>query len=523
MDRAASVPELLGGAAAAWGEDEFLRFPSRSVSFVEAHRIAGRVAAFLRARGLDTGDRVAIMLPNVPAWPLTWLGVLSAGLVAVPVNAAYRAADLAHVLADSGARVLVAAPELEQTARAGIALAGADVEVVDPATMTGGADPSPGDVVREPGLLANLQYTSGTTGMPKACELGHDYWLTLGALAAELAQITRDDVTLTSQPFSYIDPMWNCLMALTAGIPLVVLPRFSASGFMRSVRQHGVTTLYVLGTMPALLLKQPPTPHDRDNRLRLVWCSGIPAERHRELEERWGAPWREAYGLTESGVDLYVPVPHTASVGSGILGFPVPGKRIRVVDADGRDAEDGSAGQLLVQGTPMMRGYWNRPAETAEALADGWMHTGDLVTRDANATIRLVGRTKDMIRRGGENVAAAEVETALLADPSVRVAAVVAEADELFGEEVKAVIVLQEGIAADEATARAITGRLSQRLAGFKVPRFVEFATSLPMTPSERVAKAELKARRAEDIETVFDLGVRRSGAHQPDVQGAHT
>ncbi|PZF82367.1 AMP-binding protein [Jiangella anatolica] len=502
-----TVPELLARAAEQWPDREFLRFPDASITFAEAREAAERTAAALRARGLRTGSRVAIMLPNVAAWPITWLGTLSAGLVAVPVNATYREADLAHVIADAQPGLVVAAPEFTEVVQGALALAGAEVPVVPPGELVDDGDRADVPPVA-PDALANLQYTSGTTGFPKACMLGHDYWVGLGALAARLARVTESDVTLTSQPFSYIDPMWNTAMALTAGIPLVVLPRFSASGFMRSVREHGVTTLYMLGTMPTLLLQQPPAPDDRDNALRLVWCSAIPPLRHAELEQRWGAAWREAYGLTESGVDLYVPVDDSASVGTGVLGVPAPGKAIRIVDADGADVRPGEAGELLVAGTPMMRGYWRRPEETARTLRDGWLHTGDLVRRDADGSIRLVGRQKDMIRRGGENVAAAEVEAALMADPDVRIAAVVPVPDELFGEEVKAVVVLDDGATDGAEAARALVNRLSTQLARFKLPRFVEFADELPMTPSARVAKAELTSRSRTGV--VFDLREHR-------------
>lgn len=499
-----TVPGLLAHAAGQWAEREFLRFADGSLTFAQAHELAQSVAKSLIARGLEPGDRVAIMLPNTAAWPITWLGVLSAGLVAVPINATYREADLAHIIGDAQPRLIVAAPAFHEVIRAAVVeTQNTDLLVVVPDELR--ADSEEGDVrpVAED-ALANLQYTSGTTGFPKACMLGHDYWLELGALAARLAGVTASDVTLTSQPFSYIDPMWNTIMALTAGIPLVVLPRFSASGFMQSVREHRVTTLYLLGTMPALLLKQPPTPEDRDNDLRLVWCSAIPPRRHVELEARWGALWREAYGLTESGVDLYVPESDSSSVGSGMLGIPSPGKTIRILSAEGEDVLGEGTGELLIKGTPMMRGYWHLPDETAKTIQDGWLHSGDLVHRDAAGSIKLVGRSKDMIRRGGENIAAVEVEAALMSDASVRVAAVIPQPDELFGEEVKAVIILNEDVAPTAEAARSIVGRLSTQIARFKLPRFVEFAQELPMTPSERVAKGALASRPSTG--PTFDL-----------------
>ncbi|MFC3448546.1 AMP-binding protein [Amycolatopsis speibonae] len=496
-------------------EREFLRFGERSWSFAEIDDWTSRLAhRLIEADGVRPGDRVAIMLPNVVHWPVAWLAALKAGAVAVPINSSYQRADLAFVLRDSGARV-VFTDALRRDMIVEV-VAGedevADVRVVDVADD--GAEPFPATPPAVPvdgGVLANLQYTSGTTGFPKACMLTHDYWVRLGWICASATGLGPEDVLLTAQPFSYMDPQWNTALALTVGAPLVVLPRFSASTFMTDVRRHRATFFYVLGSMPTLLFKQPPSPEDRDNDLRLVFCSGIPAGLHVRLEERWGAPWREVYGMTESGIDLFSPFGDIDGVGSGSLGQPVPTKQVRVVDLDGNEVPDGEAGELTIAGTPMMTGYWNRPEDTARVLRDGWLHTGDVVVRHPDTGIRLVGRIKDMVRRGGENVASVEVEAALERDDLVVSAAVVAEPDETLGEEVKAFVQLAVGVPAGRATAERIVERASKELARFKVPRYVEFVTDFPRTPSERVSKPALKTRAADDPGVTYDLGPRRA------------
>ncbi|MGW0188825.1 AMP-binding protein [Streptomyces sp. NPDC003362] len=510
-----TLTELLARRAQDTPEREFLRFGERSWSFADIDAWTSRLAhRLIEIDGVQPGDRVAIMLPNVVHWPVVWLAALKAGAVAVPVNSSYRRGDLAFVLRDSGARVAFTDSE-----RAGLiadVMATEDglggLRVVDVADDGAGSFPRRAPAVpADAGTLANLQYTSGTTGFPKACMLTHDYWVRLAWICAAATGLGTEDVLLTAQPFSYMDPQWNTALALTVGAPLVVLPRFSASTFMADVRRHRATFFYVLGSMPTLLFKQPPTPEDRDNALRQVLCSGIPVSLHAQLEERWGAPWREIYGMTESGVDLFSPFADAGAVGSGSLGQPVPTKQIRVVGPDGTEVPAGEPGELVVSGKPMMSGYWNRPEDTARVLRDGRLHTGDVVVRRPDQGIRLVGRIKDMVRRGGENVASAEVEAALERDDMVVAAAVVAEPDETLGEEVKAFVQLAAGVPGDRATAEEIIERAGKELARFKVPRYVEFVADFPRTPSERISKPALKTRAAEAPGVTYDLGARRN------------
>lgn len=520
-----TLTELLSQRAQDSPEREFLRFGEWSWNFAEIDAWSSRLAhRMIEVDGIQPGDRVAIMLPNVVHWPLVWLAALKAGAVAVPINSSYRRADLDFVLRDSGARVVFTDAERSglvadvTAAEAGLA----DVRVVDVADDGSEHYPDTAPAVPvDAATLANLQYTSGTTGFPKACMLPHDYWVRLGWICAAATGLGPGDVLLTAQPFSYMDPQWNTALALTVGAPLVVLPRFSASTFMADVRRHRATFCYVLGSMPTLLFKQPPAPEDRDNDLRLVFCSGIPVGLHAQLEERWGAPWREVYGMTESGIDLFSPFDDTGAVGSGSLGHPVPTKRIRVVDPDGTDVPDGEPGELIITGTPMMNGYWNRPDDTARTLREGWLHTGDLAVRRPDGGIQLVGRIKDMVRRGGENVASVEVEAALERDDRVVAAVVVAEPDEILGEEIKAFVQLAAGVPADRATAEGIVERAGKELARFKVPRYIEFVADFPRTPSERVSKPALKARAKDDPGVTYDLGARRNSTASHTASGA--
>ena len=503
-----TVADLVREAAERSGGQEFLRFRGASLTFAAVHETSNRLAHVLVAHGIRPGDRVAIMLGNVPDWPLCWFAVLKAGAIAVPVNARYRESDLRFVLADSGAVLVLTSVEHAGLVRAAGAAVGTVREVRTVAELAGelaGAPPGDLTAVQEPAALANFQYTSGTTGFPKACMLSHGYWLRTGWLTAIEAELRADDVMLIAQAFSYMDPQWASVMCLMGGRPLVVLPRFSASGFWTSAREHGATLTYVLGAMPMLMWAQPPRPLDRDNSVRLVLCSGIVPDLHRRFEERWGAPWRELYGSTESGLDLAVPPAAGQTVGTGAMGRPPPGKQVRIADEADATLPDGEAGQILIRGAPMMTGYWNHPGSTERAFLGGWYHTGDLGFRDADGWIHHAGRLTDMVRRGGENISAAEVEHVLALHPAVAAAALVPIPDELFGELPKAFVQLTPGYPPDEKTAISLLDHARAKLAPFKVPAYLEFVESFPLTPSARVRKRELLEPERDQRSGVFD------------------
>lgn len=515
FDRASADPEppwatiidLVNDAARTFPDREFLRFPEGSLTFAEAGERSSRLASALIAHGIAPGHRVAIVLGNVAEWPLSWFAILKAGAIAVPVNARYGTSDLAFVLADSGAAMALTSREQAGLVHAAAGEAGTALQVrtlADLLPEAGGVRTAAPELA--PSSITNFQYTSGTTGFPKACLLSHGYWLKTAWLTAIEAGFQDSDVMLMAQAFSYMDPQWATVMCLMGGRPLVVLPRFSASGFWASARRHGATLTYLLGAMPRLLFAQPPSPLDRASRMRLVLCSGIIPELHEAFETRWGAPWRELYGSTESGLDLAVPPGAAETVGTGAMGKPPPGKQVAIVDETGRPRPDGEVGEIVISGEPMMSGYWNHPASTAQAFRGGWYHSGDLGYRDPAGWIHHAGRLKDTIRRGGENISAAEVENALALHPAVSAVAVVPIPDEIFGELPKAFVQLSAGQQASARTAADLVEHLRGRLARFKVPAYVEFVESFPMTPSARIRKRELLERDRDQRTGAFEV-----------------
>lgn len=497
---------LIERQARAFGDKTFMTFgDGESMSFSDFERRVAGFRSHLIELGVEPGERVALMLKNSLFYPVAWLGAASSGAMAVPVNSRLGETDARYVLEHSGAVALVVDDQTEQVARAAVPEAIRTVvsaRAGDPMTefqsMRVGARPD-----LHAGLLANIQYTSGTTGFPKGCLLTHRFWQRMGATAVEVMEITDVDTLLTSQPHSYIDPQWNVIAALRSGAHLVLLDGFHPSTFMYDVARFDVTVFYCLGVMPTLLLKQPPGSQD-DNLVQRVFCSAIPVDQHEAIQQRWGAPWIEIFGMTETGVNTGVPVPDNYHfVGSGCIGKPFWHIEATVLDESDRELPAGQIGELAFKGLGFMNGYHNDPEATTEFFRNGWAHTGDLVERDDEGFLYYRGRRKEMIRRGGENIAPVEIESALATHPDVVECAVASVPDDDLGEEIKAYVVRRPD---SRVEAAELADYLRKRLARFKVPRFWEFRASLPHTASERVAKPELERGREDHLIDTTDL-----------------
>ena len=526
---AEAVLDLLSAlrrAAARWPDRVALVFDEtgESLTFAALDACVDRVATALAGSGVGHGDRVAIMLPNRVEWPLAWLGLARLGAVMVPVNPAYRSADAGFVLRHAGIRAVVtmrALVPLLLDVRADIGAAfgilcvdgDADGEALDFAALVEAhtADVPP-TVAIDSHILVNVQYTSGTTGEPKGCMLSHSWFMRFAWRVTTLHDgLDETDIIVTSQPFHYVDPQWNLAVALLSGATLVVLDRFHPSTFWRKVRDHRVTWFYCLGVMPKLMLETPPSPLDREHTVKRVICSAIPRSDHAAIEARWGVPWFEAFGMTESGLDIAVELDdHDETVGTGCIGTPMPGREARVVDAEDRPVPAGTTGELVLRGVGLMDGYYRNPTATADAFRNGWLHTGDIVRYDERGRFHYVSRTKDMIRRSGENIAAAEVEEVLMRHPGVRLAAVLAVEDELRGEEVMAYVVPGDGVSREEVNPAVLSAFCAERLARFKVPRYWKYRDDLPRTPSERIRKEALREEHDDPTAGAWDRAENR-------------
>lgn len=517
-------------AGALWPEKTALHFDEtgESLTFAEIERRSSRIANVLHARGLGPGDKVAVMLPNVPAFPLCWLAIAKIGAAMVPMNVYYRTEDARHVLADSGARCVITAGRFRPLFAA---LDRTDLRLEHVLTIDEASDDFAGEEAAAPDApppiavlpehTANIQYTSGTTGKPKGCVLSHYAWISgMTVLVEEAPKFHHDDTLLTAQPFYYADPQWNLIVAMLTGARLVVLDRFHPSTFWQKVRHYDVTVFYCLGVMPQLLFKTPVDPEERRHKLRMVLCSAIPTNLHQRIEERWAVPWYEVYGMNEIGLAVLERVEeHAGLVGQGCIGRPVGNREIRLVDAEGGLVPRGAVGEIVVRGAGLMDEYFNNPEATAEAFRDGWFHTGDLARMDDRGLLYFAGRLKDMIRRSGENIAAQEVEAVIMTHPAVALAACVAVADDIRGEEVMAFVVPKPDVGADAVEPESLAAYCDDRLAYFKVPRYWAIRDRLPLTPSERVAKGELSSASEDALAGTYDRVEKRWREAREDLQ----
>jgi crotonobetaine/carnitine-CoA ligase len=364
--------------------------------------------------------------------------------------------------------------------------------------------PAPAEEVPDdarPDDLAVLIPTSGTTGRSKLVMQTHRTYAMAGEGFPYWMELTADDRLMTSLPLFHVNaPAYSVLGSLAVGAGLVLLPRFSPRSFLDSARRHGATEFNAIGAMLEMLMRQPPRADDADTDLRLCYTGPSPAREWQEaFEERFGLRVVCGYAMSESPYGL---IWRHGTRPFGTLGSVRQHPRLgtvneaRVVDDDGEDVGVGGTGELLLRNPTVTRGYWEMPEETAAALTDGWLHTGDLVTVNEDETYTFVARRKEVLRRRGQNLSPAEVEDAIMAHEDVLEAAVVAVPSELTEDDVKAFVVLQPGRRVDFEALREWT---ASRLSAFKVPRYWQEVSALPRTPTSRVAKHRLPTGHPED------------------------
>ena len=437
-----TIPDLFDDAVAAAPSKVWLHVDGRTFTFEEAHALVGRAASAVAARGVRPGDLVLATARNTPEYLLAWLGTVYAGAIIVAVNPGAGETELAGLVRQVRPRLVVTDSEAPDSVRK----AGGDtVEVAalyrEPADAT---PPRPG-----PDDPAALIPTSGTTGRSKLVTQTHRAYAMAGEGFPWWMELGPDDRLMTSLPLFHINaPAYSVLGSVAARAGLVLLPRFSASTFLDSARRHGATEFNAIGAMLEILMRQPVREDDGDTPLRLCYTGPAPPEaRQREMEHRFGLRIVCGYALSESPYGMIWP---RGTRPFGTLGTVRQHPRLGAVNearvvAGGRAVADGEVGELELRSPAVMRGYWDMPEETAEAVdPEGWLRTGDLVHRNADGTYTFVGRKKEVIRRRGENVAPAEIEEALCTHADVNEAAVIGVPSELTEEEVKGFVAVSD-------------------------------------------------------------------------------
>jgi len=465
-------------------------------------------AAVLREKGVGPGDKVAMLLPNTPHFPLTYFGALALGAVAVPVHALLKSEEIAYVLEDSGATLLVCAAPLLGEGAKGAELAGVPVLAV----MDGGdatieridnrafeVQPIEALVQREPDDTAVILYTSGTTGTPKGAEITHlNVTMNVLASATYSFDIGPDDVVLGCLPLFHTFGQTCCMnTAFFVGASVVLLPRFDGAQALELLAKEKCTIFMGVPTMYVGLLEAAKTSEHRPTlKSALSGGAALPVPVLERFTEVFGTDVLEGYGLTEtSPVATFNQVgfePRPGTVGKQIWGVEVEVARAEVDDAI-ELLPTGELGEIVVRGHNVFKGYLNKPEATATAIVDGWFRTGDLGTKDEEGYVSIVDRKKDMVIRGGYNIYPREVEEALLRHEAVAQVAVFGLPDPQYGEEVSAAVVKDP--AGGEITEQELSQWAKGKLAAYKYPRRIFFVDAFPLGPSGKVLKRELQAQ----------------------------
>jgi carnitine-CoA ligase len=503
-----TIPRLLAAAADRDPEGTWLRTDETTLTFAEAVASVAGLAGALRSAGIGRGDLVMVTARTTPPYLLCWLALAALGAVTVPVNPRSAPAELAGMARQVVPRALITDPDLARLVDAASIRDLPELGVLDVSELLGAAREGGAGGVQAPGELpdvagpddvAVLIPTSGTTGRSKLVMQTHRAYAMAGEGFPFWMELTATDRLMTSLPLFHINaPAYSVMGSLACGAGLVLLPSFSASGFLDAARRHGATEFNAIGAMLEILMRQPPRPDDADTPLRLCYTGPAPErERQLEMERRFGLKIVVGYAMSESPYGLIWP---RGTRPYGTLGavrqHPVLGtvNEARVVGADGRVLGPGETGEMQLRNPVLTRGYWGMPAETAALFDDGWLHTGDLVTVGGDGeytNFTFVGRQKEVLRRRGENLSPLEVEEVLEAHPSVLEAAVVGVESELSEDEVKAFVVPADGASVSFAELRAFA---TERLAAFKVPRYWQTIAELPRTPTARLARHRLPA-----------------------------
>ena len=495
-----------------------IAFGDTRLSYAQLNGAANQVARGLAALGITRGDKVALSCPNLPYFPIVYYGILKIGAVVVPLNVLFKRREIAYHLADSQAKAYFCfqgTPQLPMGQEGHAAFT--DTSSCEHFVMIT-ADPSTASPIEDTTTLGQLMhnlspvfdtvqtevedgavilYTSGTTGQPKGAELSHANMFLNALFSSQMLRLSPDDTTLIVLPLFHSFGQTVLMNAgIYAGTTNVLLPRFDADAVLSAMQKEQVSVFCGVPTMYWALLNHPDAEkYDlatiaRNLRLCVSGGSSMPVEVLRGFEERFNVPILEGYGLSEcSPVVSFNHLDRERKPGS--IGTPIWGMEARIVDVEGQTLSPGERGELVVRGHSVMKGYYNRPNDTAEVLYDGWFHTGDVATMDEDGYFYIVDRIKDMIIRSGYSVYPREIEDTLITHPDISLAAVIGVPHEQHGEEIKAYVILNKNATSNANTIMAWS---KENMAAHKYPRLVEIVDTLPMTATGKILKKELRS-----------------------------
>lgn len=519
-----TIGETWAEAVQRWPEADFLVEPDeaggapRAWTYAAANAEVDALATRLAAAGFGPGHRIALLMGNCASFFIIKLACARLGASLVPVNPDYRPSEVAYLIDDSAADLLIVESARADLMRDGVAEADRSppIFVFGAGATFPTAEAPPPHAEITPATEGCLIYTSGTTGRPKGCVISHEAELMYGAsyliAPAPVGLRTCGDRILNPLPLFHVNAgVITFFGTLLSGNAQIIPARFSASTWWRDCRATKATVFHYLGVVISVLMAETDSGPDDIGAIRVGFGAGVEPALHGAFEERFKTPLVECWGMTEMCRVLVV-AEEPRMIHTRAMGRARPDLEVRVVDEDDRDVPPNAPGEMILRhsaATPrkgFFTEYLNKPDATAEAWRGGWFHTGDTVTMDESGMVFFVDRKKNIIRRAGENIAAAEVENCLFEDHRVIAVACVAAPDDIREEEVLACIVLADGVAPSEATARALFDHAFGRLAYFKPPGWIKFMDALPVTGTQKVVKHRIFAPGEDPRDGAFDF-----------------
>lgn len=477
-----------------------LLFENANYTYRQLNETSNRIANGLAGLGIVRGDRVALFLPNIPAFLTAYYAIHKLGAVAVPMNAKLKADEVRFILNDSRAKAVFTTESLRAQIAEGEAPALQNILIAEGQaedgtlaldTLVAQASPLAQTVEMAADDLAEILYTSGTTGFPKGATHAHGNLLFNAQATVLTFRMQPEDVVLLFLAASHNFGLHTILTPCVEACATLVLQReFEVEAATQAVARHRVGIFFGVPTIFTLLLEKADPERMRSVRFYLSAAANLPLEISRRWQEKFGTAIGEGYGLTECFLVTYN---HYLHYRPGSIGSPFVGVALAVVDEKDQPVATGALGEVVIKGPNVMPGYWQRPEATAEAIRDGWFHTGDIGRVDEDGYFYIVDRVKDMVNVGGLKVYPSEVENVLYTHPAIREAAVYGVADSVLGEQVRAAVVLAPGAANEALTADAIIAFCRQHLADYKTPSVVDLVADLPKSPTGKILKRILR------------------------------